>query len=51
MVRQIGIHKQNKVAAGVIEDSLFGAADAAGLPDAITMGIADALAGDIDFRG
>jgi len=38
------------VAAGVIEDSLFGAADAAGLPDAITMGIADALAGDIDFN-
>ena len=34
---------------GVIETSLFGAADAAGVPDAITVALADVFAGDIDF--
>ena len=34
---------------GVIESSLFGAADAAGLPDAITLALADVFSGDIDF--
>jgi len=37
------------VRAGVIESSLFGAADAAGLPDAITLALADIFGGDIDF--
>jgi murein DD-endopeptidase MepM/ murein hydrolase activator NlpD len=37
------------VAAGVIESSLFGAADAAGLPDAITLALTDIFGGDIDF--
>ncbi len=36
-------------AAGVVESSLFAAADAAGLPDAVTLGLADAFGGDIDF--
>jgi murein DD-endopeptidase MepM/ murein hydrolase activator NlpD len=36
-------------AAGTIDASLFGAADAAGLPDAITLGLADVFGGDIDF--
>ena len=35
--------------SGVIGTSLFGAADAAGLPDAITLALADAFSGDIDF--
>lgn len=35
--------------AGVIVSSLFGAADAIGLPDAITLALADAFSGDIDF--
>ena len=35
--------------AGEIESSLFGAADDIGLPDAITMALADVFAGDIDF--
>ena len=35
--------------AGVIGSSLFGAADAIGLPDAITLALADAFSGDIDF--
>ena len=36
-------------AAGTIDASLFGAADAAGLPDAVTLGLADVFGGDIDF--
>ena len=35
--------------SGVIASSLFGAADAIGLPDAITLALADAFSGDIDF--
>ena len=37
------------VAAGEIRSSLFGAADAAGLPDAVTLQLAEVFAGDIDF--
>jgi len=37
------------VAAGEIRSSLFGAADAAGLPDAVTLQLADVFAADIDF--
>ncbi len=37
------------MAAGEIRSSLFGAADAAGLPDAVTLQLADVFAGDIDF--
>jgi len=37
------------VRSGVIESSLFGAADAAGLPDAVTLALADVFGGDIDF--
>ena len=36
-------------AAGTIDASLFGAADAAGLPDAVTLGLAEVFGGDIDF--
>ncbi|MBK6803596.1 MAG: peptidoglycan DD-metalloendopeptidase family protein [Betaproteobacteria bacterium] len=35
--------------SGVVASSLFGAADAIGLPDAITLALADAFSGDIDF--
>jgi murein DD-endopeptidase MepM/ murein hydrolase activator NlpD len=35
--------------SGEIRSSLFAAADAAGLPDAITMQLADVFSGDIDF--
>lgn len=38
-----------KMAAGEIRSSLFGAADAMGLPDAVTIQLADVFAGDIDF--
>jgi len=38
-----------KMAAGEIRSSLFGAADAAGLPDTVTLQMADVFAGDIDF--
>ncbi len=36
--------------AGEIRSSLFGAADAAGIPDAITVALADVFAGDVDFH-
>ncbi len=35
--------------SGEIRTSLFGAADAAGIPDAITTALADVFGGDIDF--
>jgi murein DD-endopeptidase MepM/ murein hydrolase activator NlpD len=35
--------------AGTIDSSLFAAADDAGLPDAITLALADVFGGDIDF--
>ena len=35
--------------SGEIQSSLFGAADAAGIPDAITLELVDVFAGDIDF--
>lgn len=35
--------------SGEIRSSLFGAADAAGVPDRITLALADVFAGDIDF--
>jgi murein DD-endopeptidase MepM/ murein hydrolase activator NlpD len=38
-----------KMAVGEIRSSLFGAADAAGLPDVVTLQMADVFAGDIDF--
>ncbi len=38
-----------KMAVGEIRSSLFGAADAAGIPDAVTLQMADVFAGDIDF--
>jgi murein DD-endopeptidase MepM/ murein hydrolase activator NlpD len=34
---------------GEIRSSLFGAADLAGIPDAVTIALADVFAGDIDF--
>jgi murein DD-endopeptidase MepM/ murein hydrolase activator NlpD len=36
--------------AGTIESSLFAAADAAGVPDAVALQIADIFAGDVDFH-
>jgi murein DD-endopeptidase MepM/ murein hydrolase activator NlpD len=38
-----------EVRANEIRASLFGAADAVGLPDAVTMQLADIFSGDIDF--
>ena len=40
---------QMHLAAGTIRSSLFGATDAAGVPDAITLEIAEVLGGKIDF--
>lgn len=38
-----------KMAVGEIRSSLFAAADSAGLPDSVTVQMADVFAGDIDF--
>jgi murein DD-endopeptidase MepM/ murein hydrolase activator NlpD len=38
-----------KIGTGQIRSSLYAAADDAGLPDAVTMQLADVFAGDIDF--
>jgi len=38
-----------RMASGEIRSSLFSAADAAGLPDAVTLQLAEVFAGDIDF--
>ena len=43
------VEVRRNVAAGEIRSSLFGAADAAGLPDAVTLQLADVFAADIDF--
>jgi len=40
---------QTRVSEGVIRHSLFGATDAAGIPDAITLQMADILGSKIDF--
>ena len=42
-----GVHTE--VRAGDIRSSLFGAADAVGLPDTVTMQLAEVFSGDIDF--
>lgn len=41
--------RQTRVAVGTIKSSLFGATDAAGIPDSITLQMADILAGKVDF--
>jgi len=43
----VGTHTQ--LAEGVIQNSLFGATDAAGIPDNITMQMADILGSRVDF--
>ncbi len=43
------VDAQVRIAEGEIESSLFGATDKAGIPDAITMQMADILASKIDF--
>jgi murein DD-endopeptidase MepM/ murein hydrolase activator NlpD len=42
-------HTRLTLRGGTIESSLFAAADDAGLPDAITLALADVFGGDIDF--
>ena len=41
--------RQTRVAVGTIKSSLFGATDAAGIPDSVTMQMADILSAKIDF--
>lgn len=41
---------QRELRSAVVRSSLFGAADAAGIPDAIAIQLADVFGGDIDFH-
>lgn len=47
---QVPLTRVVKVASGEIESSLFASTDEAGLPDAVSMQIADIFSGDIDFH-
>lgn len=47
--RSVTEEVRTELRSGEIRTSLFGAADAAGIPDAITTALADVLGGDIDF--
>jgi murein DD-endopeptidase MepM/ murein hydrolase activator NlpD len=44
-----GYGVRTEVRAGEIRSSMFGAADAVGLPDAVTMQLVEVFSGDIDF--
>lgn len=44
------LEQRVELKAGVIENSLFGATDAAGIPDAIAIQIAEIFGSDIDFH-
>jgi murein DD-endopeptidase MepM/ murein hydrolase activator NlpD len=44
------LEQQVRLGSGTIESSLFGAADAARIPDAIAIQLAEVFAGDIDFH-
>ncbi|MDA8224547.1 MAG: M23 family metallopeptidase [Betaproteobacteria bacterium] len=48
--QQVALETHTIMKSGVIRDSLFGATDAAGIPDAIAMQIADIFSTDIDFH-
>jgi len=48
--RPIELQTGIEVRSGVIRSSLFGATDAAGIPDAVAMQLADVFAGDVDFH-
>jgi murein DD-endopeptidase MepM/ murein hydrolase activator NlpD len=51
-IRELAAPLQREVhmRTGVIQSSLFGAADAAGIPDAVAIQVADIFAGDVDFH-
>ncbi|HEY2862591.1 MAG TPA: peptidoglycan DD-metalloendopeptidase family protein [Casimicrobiaceae bacterium] len=44
-----GYDVRTELRAGEIRSSLFGAADAVGLPDTVTMQLAEVFSGDVDF--
>jgi murein DD-endopeptidase MepM/ murein hydrolase activator NlpD len=48
--QQADLARRIEMKSGEITSSLFGATDAAGVPDGIAVQIADIFAGDVDFR-
>jgi murein DD-endopeptidase MepM/ murein hydrolase activator NlpD len=48
--RPAPLQTEISIRSGVIQSSLFGATDAAGIPDAVAMQLADIFAGDVDFH-
>lgn len=49
-VERVALAVQQQLASGTIESSLYAAADAAKVPDAITNQVAEMFSADIDFR-
>ncbi|VCU69424.1 Murein DD-endopeptidase MepM [Pigmentiphaga humi] len=47
---QLDTERETRVAHGEITSSLFGATDAAGVPDSVATQIAEILSGDVDFH-
>jgi murein DD-endopeptidase MepM/ murein hydrolase activator NlpD len=48
--RKVSLSREVELRTGQIQSSLFGATDAAGVPDNVASQIADIFAGDIDFQ-
>jgi murein DD-endopeptidase MepM/ murein hydrolase activator NlpD len=48
--QELKLETQTVIKSGEIRNSLFGATDAAGIPDAIAMQLAEIFGGDIDFH-
>jgi murein DD-endopeptidase MepM/ murein hydrolase activator NlpD len=48
--RRAQVATRTELRASVIQSSLFGAADAAGIPDAVAIQLADVFASDVDFH-
>lgn len=49
-VRELQLDTQIRMQSAVIRHSLFGAADEAGIPESIALGLAEIFGGDIDFH-
>ncbi len=48
--REATLRTETLMRAGVVQSSLFAASDAAGVPDAVAIQIADIFAGEVDFH-
>lgn len=49
-IRELQLDTQIRMQSAVIRHSLFGAADEAGIPESVALGLAEIFGGDIDFH-